>query len=229
MNKQYFCVVFALGIMNQHYACSDTNNMSMHQKEEFDIPLTEDLMSEHGILNRILLIYEEIIKRIDNNSDFSPTILNNAASIIKSFIEDYHEHLEEKYIFSLFEKHKKQTKLVKTLKKQHDKGRKITTQLQKLSASTQIDRTTKKLIKNLLQKFIRMYRPHAAREDTVLFPEVRLLISKEEFKELSEKFEDLEHELFGENGFENIIKKVEALEKELDIYNLEQFTPHHET
>lgn len=30
----------------------------MHKNhEEFDVPLTEDLMREHGILNRILLIY----------------------------------------------------------------------------------------------------------------------------------------------------------------------------
>ena len=28
-----------------------------HNKENFEIPLTEDLMREHGILNRILLIY----------------------------------------------------------------------------------------------------------------------------------------------------------------------------
>jgi hypothetical protein len=38
------------------------------EKEEFAIPPTEDLMKEHGILSRVLLIYEEIIKRIDNNN-----------------------------------------------------------------------------------------------------------------------------------------------------------------
>ena len=70
-----------------------------------------------------------------------------------------------------------------------------------------------------------MYRPHEAREDTVLFPQVRSLISEQEFKDLSEKFEDLEHELFGPEGFENMIKKVEDIEKNLGIYNLDQFTP----
>jgi hypothetical protein len=28
------------------------------KKEEFEIPLTEDLMKEHGVLDRVLLIYE---------------------------------------------------------------------------------------------------------------------------------------------------------------------------
>lgn len=195
-------------------------------KEELEIPLTEDLMREHGILNRILLMYEEIIKRIKNKRDFPPTAIAEAVHIIKSFIEDYHEKLEEEYLFPLFEKHKKEISLIRTLKNQHIKGRQITTQLQKIIASNEIlDQKNKNLIKNLLQKFIRMYRPHEAREDTVLFPQVRSLLSEEEFKRLSKKFEELEHHLFGENGFEKIVQRVKDIERSLGIYNLEQFTP----
>jgi len=83
------------------------------------------------------------------------------------------------------------------------------------------------MVRNLLQKFITMYRPHEAREDTELFPLVRSLISEKEFKELGEKTDELEHKLFGKNGFEMMIKKVEGIEKELGIYKLEQFTPTH--
>ena len=194
------------------------------QKEEFEIPLTEDLMREHGILNRILLIYEEIIKRIDNDTDFEIKLLNDAVTIIKSFIQGYHEKLEENYLFPLFEKNKKEVTLVKTLKNQHAKGRKITAQLQ-IVFSGKIDRTAKQSIKILLQKFIKMYRPHEAREDTILFPQVRPLLSEKEFKELSKKFDDLEDKLFGKNGFENMVKKIESIEKALNIYNLDLFTP----
>jgi hemerythrin-like domain-containing protein len=70
-----------------------------------------------------------------------------------------------------------------------------------------------------------MYRPHAAREDTILFPQLHTLISKHEFEELGEKFEKLEHDLFGSKGFENTVAKIEAIEKELGTYELELFTP----
>jgi hemerythrin-like domain-containing protein len=197
----------------------------MHtKKEEFEIPFTEDLMREHGILNRILLIYEEIIKRITNSTEFPLELFEQAVAIIKSFIEDYHEKMEEEYIFPIFEKHKKEVRLVKTLKNQHTKGREITAQVQKLIQGP-LDQKNKSVLKNLLQKFIRMYRPHEAREDTELFPLVRSLITEQEFKMLSEKFEDSEHELFGKTGFQTILKKVEDIEKELGIFNLEQFTP----
>ncbi len=34
-----------------------------------------------------------------------------------------------------------------------------------------------------------MYRPHEAREDTILFPALRKLVSKNEYHSLGEKFE----------------------------------------
>ncbi|MBZ5670503.1 MAG: hemerythrin domain-containing protein [Acidobacteriia bacterium] len=76
-----------------------------------------------------------------------------------------------------------------------------------------------------LHEFIRMYRPHEAREDTVLFPALRPIVSPREFAALGEQFEDKEHELFGEKGFEKMVEKVAELEKTLGIYDLAQFTP----
>lgn len=197
---------------------------NMKSEKEFEIPPTEDLMREHGILNRVLLIYEEIIKRLENN-DFQIDALRKAVEIIKSFIEEYHEMLEENYIFPLFEKQNKEIRLVKTLRNQHTKGREVTARIQELIASSTIkDAAAQREIKSLLKKFITMYRPHEAREDTELFPKVRSLISEHEFKELGEKFEEIEHKLF-KGGFETMVKKVENIEKELGIYQLEQFTP----
>lgn len=195
-----------------------------HQKKEFEIPATEDLMREHGLLNRVLLIYEEIIKQIDEEN-FPLNELTQSVNIIKTFIEDYHEKLEEDYLFPLFEKAKKERRLVKTLRNQHTQGREITHRLQQLTKLKNPQGLNKKEIKLLLKKFIRMYRPHEAREDTVLFPQVRSLLTDAQFKDLGEKFEELEHQLFGERGFEKIVEKVATIEKSLGIYQLDQFTP----
>jgi hemerythrin-like domain-containing protein len=196
------------------------------EKKEDDIPATEDLMREHGILNRILLIYDDVIKKIDAGQHVPRKALKDAIEIIKKFIEEYHEKMEEDYIFPLFEKRKKEVRLVKTLRAQHISGRKITASLlELLNSKKELNAAAKKTIKSLLQKFIDMYRPHEAREDTILFPQVRGLMSEKEFEAMSHMFETSENKLFGEHGFEVMIKKVEHIEKELAIYNLEQFTP----
>jgi hemerythrin-like domain-containing protein len=70
-----------------------------------------------------------------------------------------------------------------------------------------------------------MYRPHEAREDTVLFPALRQIVSKQEFDALGEDFEDKEHQLFGEDGFEKIVDRIASIEKTLGVYELSQFTP----
>jgi hemerythrin-like domain-containing protein len=186
----------------------------------------EDLMREHGVLNRILLIYDTCRLHLVNNEQFDLDVLNNSAQIIRTFIEDYHENLEEDFLFPRFEKANQLTDLVQVLRKQHKAGRILTDviiQFGKMKSLTNTDET-QKLIK-LLSDFNGMYRPHEAREDTVLFPAIRKIVSEDEYFALGDDFEDREHELFGEDGFETMVEKVANIEKQLGIYDLSRFTP----
>jgi hemerythrin-like domain-containing protein len=70
-----------------------------------------------------------------------------------------------------------------------------------------------------------MYRPHEAREDTVLFPAFRELVSEHEFDALGEEFEKKEDQVFGDEGFFKVVGQVAELEKKLGIFDLAQFTP----
>ena len=184
----------------------------------------EDLMREHGLLNRILLIYDNCKENLVRGEQFSIDALHNSAQIIRSFIEDYHEKLEENFLFPRFEKANLLTDLVQVLLVQHKAGREMTAQIINLSKPNNNPDDTQKLIK-LLTSFNIMYRPHEAREDTILFPSLRKIISKNEYFSLGEDFEDKENELFGKNGFENMVEKVAGLEKQLGIYELSKFTP----
>ena len=44
-----------------------------------------------------------------------------------------------------------------------------------------------------MSAFVRMYEPHEAREDTVVFPALRDVLPAPKFRELAETFEDEEH------------------------------------
>jgi len=70
-----------------------------------------------------------------------------------------------------------------------------------------------------------MYAPHEAREDTVFFPALHEVVSKQEYGALGEDFEKKEHQLFGKEGFEGIVERVGTIEKSLGIFDLRQFTP----
>ncbi|HEV8262670.1 MAG TPA: hemerythrin domain-containing protein [Burkholderiales bacterium] len=209
----------------QAFTLQETKPAEKSGKAE-EVSPTEDLMREHGVLNRVLLIYEELGNRLRNQREFDPKTLTDAAGIIRRFIEQYHEKLEEDYVFPRFEKAGKLTDLVQTLKSQHAAGRRVTADIQQLSTAASLKTPANRTrLEDALHAFIRMYRPHEAREDTVLFPALHDLISQHEFDALGEDFEKKEHELFGEEGFEKMVAEVTGLEKSLGLYDLSQFTP----
>jgi hemerythrin-like domain-containing protein len=196
------------------------------KKEEEEVAPPEDLMREHGVLKRVLLVYGEVLRRMDAKQDFPPEALAEAAAIIRSFIEDYHEKLEEDFLFPRFERANQLVDLVKVLRDQHQAGRRVTDvtlRLAKLSSlKNEVERAQ---LESSMRQFIRMYNPHEAREDTVLFPAFHKIVTPNEFDSLGEDFEKKENELFGEDGFEKMVDKVAGIEKRLGIYDLAQFTP----
>ena len=196
------------------------------KKDEEEVGAAEDLMREHGVLNRILLIYEEGLRRLHAKEEVSPAVFRDTADLVRKFVEDYHEKLEENFIFPEFEKRKKMTDLVKVLREQHQAGRAVTDVILRSAADDRFKKedARRELVESA-RAFIRMYRPHEAREDTVLFPALHKILSAKQLDELGEKFEKEEDRLFGDEGFEKNVDKVAAIERQLGIYDLAQFTP----
>src|SRR5216683_903638 len=85
----------------------------------------EDLMKEHGVLNRCLLIYEEGVRRLRAREEIAPEVFLHTGTLIRHFVEQYHEKNEEKYIFPQFKRAGKLTDLVNTLLTQHKAGRRV--------------------------------------------------------------------------------------------------------
>jgi hemerythrin-like domain-containing protein len=193
-----------------------------------DMPVTppEDLMREHGVLKRILLIYREGIRRLQADEQDPSHALNASAGIIRSFIEDYHEHLEEQYIFPKLEQAGRLTDITTVLRTQHQRGRELTDRMLSATAgAAALDQPAREALVQGMSAFIRMYEPHEAREDTVVFPALRDVLPSKEFSELAETFEDEEHRRFGPAGFQGVVERVADIEKSLDIYDLSKFTP----
>jgi hemerythrin-like domain-containing protein len=195
-----------------------------HKDEDEDVSTNEDLMREHGILKRVLLAYDEIIRRIHGGHDFPPDTVTAGATIVRKFVEDYHEKLEEDHLFPRFRKAGKLVNLVDVLYTQHQAGRRVTDRIMAAAGSLKTADDRNRLARDL-EAFNRMYAPHEAREDTVLFPAIHKIVTPHEYDAMGEQFEKIERTTFGGDGFDIYLDKVEALEKKLGIYDLTQFTP----
>jgi hemerythrin-like domain-containing protein len=193
---------------------------------EAEVSAPEDLMREHGVLRRILLVYEEAMRRAAAGKPAPSELLHQSATLVRNFVEDYHEQLEEKHVFPLLVKHERLVPLVKTLIKQHDAGRTLTAGILACTGAKAADgKTSRAKLTKAVELFVRMYRPHAAWEDTIAFPTLHELLTDKEMDVLGDQFEAEENRRFGDRGFEKTVEQVAAIEKELGIFELEKLTP----
>src|SRR6266576_6676741 len=75
-------------------------------EKEPEVTATEDLMREHGVIRRALLVYFETVPKLRQNpASVDPAALKQTAQLFRTFGEDYHERmLEEQHIFPLIRK-----------------------------------------------------------------------------------------------------------------------------
>ncbi len=201
--------------------CSGANKFFLNKSESIsasdeykyikEVSAIEDLMREHGVLRRILFLYSETVDKLRNGG--GTVLLENlykAAGLFHSFGEDYHEKkLEEAYIFPAVAKSgDKVAAYPEILITQHNRGREITEYILAVTRNAKLNAGDSEKLINAMESFVRMYRPHAAREDTVVFPAWKDSLSGQQLDEMNDKFEEIEHQMFGEDGFENAVRQI---------------------
>jgi hemerythrin-like domain-containing protein len=115
--------------------------------------------------------------------------------------------------------------LVDTLLAQHARGREITAYILDRTRSGKIGTTDAVPMAKTLTAFSRMYEPHTAREDTIVFPAFKQALGQKRYDELGEQFEDIEKREFGGDGFDMALDKVADIERALGTADLAAFTP----
>jgi len=192
------------------------------QDKEKEVGAVEDLMREHGVLRRCLIVYSETAARLRNGDRIDPQAVQHTAELFRRFGEGYHEmQLEEIHIFpKVKEAGGPAAELVDVLTAQHERGREITAYVLQVGAKGSIDDQ----VAPALDNFVRMYRAHAAREDTIVFPAWKAALSDQQLHEMGERFEDIERQTFGHDGFDDAVKQIAKVEESLGLADLAKFT-----
>jgi len=195
-------------------------------EKEKETGAVEDLMREHGVLRRAFLVYQECIGRLRAGTGVDAAALHDTAQLFRTFGEDYHERsLEEAHIFPQVRKAGGALEtLVDTLKTQHDRGREVTDFILGATAGGAIDSANTEPLARAFEHFARMYANHTAREDTILFPAWKKALSEHALEEMGDKFEDIEKQQFGGDGFDDAVKRIARIEQALNLSDLAQFT-----
>lgn len=169
----------------------------------------EDLMKEHSSLRRLMAVYRKCLDRRDPDLG----ILKESARIIKSMVHDFHEKMEEEFIFPALKKRRILVDLVDVLDSQHRLVRPLT--------DTIIESDDSSKVLSAVSDFLDIYTAHGTREDTELFPVWRRTMSAGEYAMVGEKFRFREREQFGDSGFEFLMAEIAGLEKRIGVHMVE--------
>jgi hemerythrin-like domain-containing protein len=194
---------------------------------EGEVSAVEDLMREHGVLRRILIVYRETapILRADP-AKLDLAALGQAAQLFRVFGEDYHERrLEEQHIFPAVAKTGGEAAgLVSALLAQHQRGRAITVFIEAQAARGRLAPNEGAALAGALESFARMYEAHTAFEDTIVFQAWRQSLSAKALDEAGDQFEDIERAQFKGDGFDMAVDRIAAIEQRLGLHDLGRYT-----
>jgi hemerythrin-like domain-containing protein len=191
------------------------DDRSSEKARENEVTATEDLMRDHGVIRRALVVYREAAVRLRAKSAEVPAdALQKTAKLLRKFAGDYHEKkLEETHIFPALKRAGgPAAAYVDVLVAQHDRAREINDYLI-AGAGAKLTAANTEAVARALEAFARMYEEHAAIEDTVLFPAWKKSMSAKQFDDTSELFEDIEHKTLGKSGFEDAVDEIAAIER----------------
>jgi hemerythrin-like domain-containing protein len=206
---------------------ADTKSDNPDEEGSSAVTATEDLMREHGVLRRALLVYQESALKLKENAlSVAPAALEKTAQLFRAFGEDYHEkQLEEAYIFPAVKKAQGPAAIyADVLLDQHKRGREITDYILSITASEKIASGSMSSFVSALESFVRMYEHHAAIEDTIVFPAWKATMDGKQLDDIGEKFEEIEQQQFGDDGFASAVKRIADIEQSLGMADLGLFT-----
>lgn len=214
------------GLAGAGLVLADAGHAAAKPKEK-EVGAVEDLMREHGIIRRALLVFFESAPLLRASlSSVDPGALSRTAKLFRTFGEDYHERmLEEAYIFPAVKKAGGLgALLVDTLIQQHNRGREITDYILAVTGRGAVGSGDVEPLVRAFETLFLMYANHAAREDTVVFPAWKEALSDKQLDEMGEKFEDIEHKQFGKDGFQAAAAQIASIEQTLGFADLAKFT-----
>ncbi|MFO7957718.1 MAG: hemerythrin domain-containing protein [Candidatus Brocadiia bacterium] len=190
------------------------------------MPATEKLMREHGLIQRLMNVYQECADRLAVGEDLPDGLILNAGALADEFIESYHEEAEQKYVYPVFVEAGRMADLVAVMVRQHAIGRRLSEQtIYQAGQGEQAEPETRDSLMRTCWRYSRMYRAHVAFEDSILFPELRDVVSGEEFWQIASRIRAFEHETLGRGGLAQVGERVAEIEALLGLEGLDSFTP----
>ncbi len=179
---------------------------------------TDTLMSEHRVIERVLLVLETAARQVQAGQAVRPGFFVDAAGFIKGFADGCHHVKEEGVLFKALERNGMPPDRgpVAVMLTEHEQGRVFTRRMRAAAEKWQAgDLSAREDAASNALAYVTLLRQHIHKEDQVLFPMAGRVIPVDQQAQVMEDFEQVEHEETGPGVHEKYLALAESLEKEI--------------
>jgi hemerythrin-like domain-containing protein len=185
---------------------------------------TDILMSEHRVIERFIHTLEKATNLLDGGQEVRPGFFLEAAYFIQGFADGCHHMKEEGVLFKAIQESGVPSEggPIGVMLYEHEQGRSFTRAMRAAAQRlAEGDVTVKQAIVDNALGYVTLLRQHIMKEDRILFPMADRIIPLDRQEQITERFEQVEHEETGESDHEKYLAMAEALEKEVASYMME--------
>ncbi len=183
-----------------------------------------ELETEHRLIQQVVAGMSYLESRITAGAEIDQTLLNRIVEFLRSFADHLHHAKEEALFFPALERRgvPAQGCPVGALLHEHTKGRALVTEFEQAieASAPKTDGSTERLTA-AMRALAELYPAHIWKEDYLLFPMSKKVLTADDEAELSEKFEELDRKL-GEvekRRFESLAEELSAMVLQINASN----------
>jgi hemerythrin-like domain-containing protein len=175
---------------------------------------TDILEQEHRTIEKIVRVTGVLADELAENRDIDDDILRDLGQFLRVYGHQCHHGKEESYLFPMLESRgvPEEGCPLGALRHEHEKSRALTQELVQASAEYAANRHAgSSALSEVLRNIAQFYPAHIWKEEYLLFPMARKVLSEEDDQRLLQEFKSVESDIFSyaHESYEHLATELE--------------------
>lgn len=175
---------------------------------------TDSLEQEHRTIEKILRVTGVLVDELTENRDIDDDILRDLCQFLRVYGHQCHHGKEESYLFPMLERHgvPEEGCPLGALRHEHERSRALTQELVQASAEYAANRHDgSSALSEVLRNIAQFYPAHIWKEEYLLFPMARKVLSEEDDQRLLKEFKSVESDIYSyaHESYEQLATELE--------------------
>jgi len=170
----------------------------------------DNLINDHNLIERALILFE---KEIAKGEQMNPDIALSLITFLEDYGDECHNQKEEKFYFPLLlERGLPPMGPVAVMLEEHKSERNYLSEIKQIIGKFKIHNKFDESLKGITDEYIELTKNHIWKENDILYPMGKRILSVADGEALLNKFNELTFSRYGQDGYKRYADMIDAFE-----------------